>query len=99
MEFFVILRYFWVGVGERQTVKHVAEDLSLAIGADDFGHIGERLDHLLCDVDITILSYEVLLQDLSIINMHVARLTFTAHEFLEVVVSDLLLGHVLLSEV
>ena len=77
----------------------MAEDVCLAVGADDLGHVGQRRDHLLGDVDISVFCCLVLLFQQCVIDVHVAGLALAPHEDAEVLVCHALLGHVLGGEV
>ena len=74
------------GVGEwrREAVNHVAEDIGLAIGADDLCHTSLGNGQLVRDVYITVLSHAVFLYDTGIIDMYVIGCARLTHDNLKV---------------
>ena len=97
----VLVGFCYRVVVERSTptIEHVAEDVCLAIGAKQLCHVGKRLNHLLGLVDVTILCNTVLLQQQCVVDVYVAGLALTSHEYGEVLVGDVVLRQMLIGEV
>ena len=76
----------------------MAEDVRLAVGAEQFSHVGEGCDDLGSLVDVTILADTVLLLQESIIDVYVLCVTLLVHEGCKVLIRNLVLLHVLVGE-
>lgn len=77
----------------------MAVDVGLAVCTDSLCHVGQWHEGLFCHVDITVFANDVGAVQKGVIDMYVACDTLATHDDAEVLVGNLLLGHVLVGEV